>query len=392
MIVDDDAAVARLRRESASVTVAGPAAESVLRRVHERRRVQRQHRMQVLAALGVVVVAVAGALFVGRDWTGEPHVDTAARPVAEWPVRGSLAGDADLIARAERTWRASPHRPSGAVRALFAGTPPYSGTANFAVVALASAEGSVAFVTTPVAREVDTGVLLLRSVARIAADQPAIGFIAAEPDPRDAAAGVAFALAAPGPASPELVSSAVDTPLGVPHPLSDGSLWHQVPPGVGAWNSVLDVRGLGVAAPAAGVLDPPTAPVRLRRIVDGQIDGVDAAVGVRDGLLAEGAAPGDLVVTPDGVLGVVTESLVVDTSLSALGEVTVPRSGVSGTLSDTGVLTATGTVNPTNRVVLARGDVEVVVGRVTGSAGAWRVERAVDPDKVPDLAMRVSAR
>jgi hypothetical protein len=392
MIVDDDAAVARLRRESAVVHVAAPAAESVLRRVHERRRVQRQHRMQAIAALGVVVVAVAGALLVGRDPTGGPHIDTAAKPVAEWPVRGSLAGDAELIARAEQTWRGSPHRPSGAVRALFAGTPPYSGTANFAVVALASAEGSVAFVTTAVARKVDTGELLLRSVTRVADGQPAIGFIASGADPRDAAAGVAFALAAPGSASPEVRSSAVDTPLGVPHPLSDGSLWQQVPPGVGAWNSVLEVPGFGVAAPAAGLLDPPTGPVRLRQVVDGHVDGVAASVGVRDGLIAEDAAPGDLIVTPDGVLGVVTDSLVIDTSLSALGEVTIPRSGVSGTLSDDGVLTARGSVNPTNRVVLARGDVEVVVGRVTGSAGDWRVERAVDPGKLPDLAMRVSLR
>ncbi|MFC7617974.1 hypothetical protein ACFQV2_35820 [Actinokineospora soli] len=117
MTVDEqDPAVLRLRRETGSVLVAAPAADSVLRRVHERRRVQRQHRIQVVAALSVVLVAVAGALIATQGWTSEPELPSASRPIAEWPVRGSLADDADLIARAERTWRASPQRPSGAVR------------------------------------------------------------------------------------------------------------------------------------------------------------------------------------------------------------------------------------------------------------------------------------
>lgn len=379
MTVDEqDPAVVRLRRESSSVLVSGPGVDSVLRRVHERRRVQRQHRIQAIAALSVVLVAVTGALMVYRGSAPGPQVPAATQPVAEWPVRGSLAGDRDLIARAEQTWRASPHRPSGAVRALFAGTPPYSGTANFAVVALASAEGSVAFVTTAVGRAVDTRSLLLRSVAPFSADQPAIGFIAARPEQKDEVTGVAFALAAPGMASPELVSSAVDFPLGGPQPLSDGSMWQQVPPGVGAWNSVLDVRGFGSAAPASGLLDPAVGPVRLRP--------------VDDGLLAEGARPGDLVVTEAGVLGVVGQAGRLDTRLSAFGEVTVPRSGVTGTVADSGAFTPDGPVYPTNRVVLVRGDVELVVGRVIDVGGSWVVERAVDPAKAPEHARRVSPR
>ena len=381
MTVDEqDPAVLRLRRESASVLVAAPGVESVLRRVHERRRVQRQHRVQAIAALSVVLVAMAGALMVYRGWAPEPpEVQVATRPIAEWPVRGSLAGDRDLIARAEQTWRSSPHRPSGAVRPLFAGTPPYSGTANFAVVALASAEGSVAFVTTPVAPQVDLSTLLLRAVSVVEPDQPAIGFVAVRPDRRDAFAGIAFTLAAPGLASPELTSSAIDFQDNPPTaPQSDGSSWRQVPTGVGAWNSAITAGSFGTAALAAGLHDPETGPVALRR--------------TPEGLVAEGAKPGDLIVTADGVLGVATARGLVDTRLSALGQVEVALSKVTGTIDDSGAFAAEGDVHPGNRVMVVRGDVMVVVGRVVDAQDGWRVQRAVDPAKAPETARRVSLR
>ncbi|MGW5055487.1 hypothetical protein [Actinokineospora sp. NPDC004072] len=369
MTVDEqDPAVVRLRRESGSVVVAPSRVDVVLRRVHERRRVQRQHRVQAFAALSVVLVAVAGALLVNRDWRTDVVTPLSTQPVAEWPVRGSLAGDADLLARAEATWRQSPHRPSGAVRTLFAGVPPYSGTANFAVVAMVSAEGSVAFVTTPAAPQVDTSNLLLRAVGAVAADQPAIGFVSAARHPSDAVGGLMFALAAPGIASPQLQTSAMDYTPGNPIPLSDGSAWAQMPESVGAWNSRLTTP-VGDAAPAGGVLDPPTGPARL---VQGP-----------GGLRVEGAAPGDLIVTPDGVLGTAAADGSVDTRLSALGELQMYLTGVTGRVAESGEFIADGPANPSNRVVLVRGPVTVTVGRLTPDGAGWRVHRAVDPLSAP---------
>ncbi|MFC7617975.1 hypothetical protein ACFQV2_35825 [Actinokineospora soli] len=209
--------------------------------------------------------------------------------------------------------------------------------------------------------------------------QPAIGFVAVRPDRRDAAAGVAFTLAAPGLPSPALTSSAIDFQDFPPTaPQSDGSSWRQVPEGVGAWNSAIDAGAFGDVAPAAGLLDPPTGPVALRRTAEG--------------LVAEGAKPGELIVTPDGVLGVAGPRGLVDTRLSALGEVEVAISGVKGRIDDAGRFTAGGAVHPTNRVMLVRDGAMVVVGRISDAQDGWRVERAVDPDDAPATALRVGSR
>ncbi|MGX7824234.1 hypothetical protein ACTG9Q_03995 [Actinokineospora sp. 24-640] len=377
MTVDEqDPAVVRLREESGSVLVAPRGADLVLRRVHERRRVQRQHRMQAVAALGVVLVAIVGAVLVPRG-AQSPSIPAAAVPaVAEWPMRGSLAEDADLLARAEAVWRRSPHRPSGAVRALFAGAPEYFGTANFAVVAMASTEGAVAFVTTPVGRQIDTSTLLLRATSRVTAGQPGIGFIAARPDPRDEVSGVAFGLGAPG-AGLSLRSSEIDFPIGGPVPGADGAVWTQVPAGVGAWNSSFEAGPLGGVVPAAGTADPVTGPVGLRSVAEG--------------LVADGASAGDLIVTSAGLLGVVASGGLVDTRLSALGEVRMYHSGVTGTVTDAGRFLPSGEVSPGNRVLLVRGDITVTVGRVVEDGPGWRLERAVDPAAAArETARRVS--
>ncbi|UVS82217.1 hypothetical protein [Actinokineospora sp. UTMC 2448] len=378
MTVDEqDPAVVRLRRESGSVVVAPPRVDTVLRRVHERRREQRQHRIQAFAALSVVLIAVAGALLVNRDWGQDVVTPLAAAPIAEWPLRGSLAGDRDLLARAEETWRQNPHRPSGAVRAVFAGSPPYSGTANFAVVAMVSAEGSVAFVTTPAGRQIDMSTLLLRAVAPVEAGAPAIGFIAARPDPRDEVAGIAFGLAAPTLSAPNLVSSALDYSLGDGNHHVDGAFWAQVAQPVAAWNSRLDLGALGAVDPAAGTADP-VSRVGLRR--------------TDQGLVADGASEGDLIATRDGALGVVGPSGVLDTGLSALGEwgtAVVPYNNVVGTLTDDGEFRPDGIVYPDNRVVLVREDVTVTLGTVAPDGAAWRLVRAADPAAAPAAGWRV---
>lgn len=398
MIADEhDPAVARLRRESGAVAVRtqDEHLDRVLRTIHRRRRAQRQQRVQALAALGVVLVALAAAFVV--TWRAPDEAAQAAppAPVLEWPLRGGLAGDRDLVERAETVWRISgPDRPSGQVRAVYAGSSP-NRAAGLAVVVLVSAtpEGRarVAFVTTPIRAggEPDSRRLLVRAVDTVDPGQTAVGFVAARPtgDDDEVVGSVGFALAAPGVPAVSLRSSLVDQALGAAPAAEPGTAWPLLPPGAGAWNSVIETTG--AALPAAGVEDPATEPVSLVRTGAG-LRAVGPSVRV-----------GDLVAAPEGALGVVVaEDGTLDTDLTALAAVGRPRIAISeipGSL----VVREDGTttfepdsrpdeLQPTNRVVLAADGVVVNLGRLTRSDSGWRVDRAADPASAT-TAVRVAA-
>ncbi|GAA3002969.1 hypothetical protein [Actinokineospora diospyrosa] len=397
---DEDRAIARLRDELGSVRLSssGDQVDRVLRHVHGRRRAQRHQRVQMLTAVAVVVFAVAGAFVVtSQSDTGPDQEGTTVAAVTQWQLRGDLAGDADLVHRAEQTWKTSAHPPSGAVRAVFAGRSPNVSACLDIVVLVADISGGreqVAFVTTPVSvtGKPDRSKLLLRALTTVPDGQRAVGFLAATPDPQDepiiSGGPVGLALTAPGVAEIEVRTSAVDYPTPQTNtPI--GAVWPAPEQGAGAWNAELVVRTPGDHKQrypiAAGLGDVPVDQVALR--TEG---GVLRATG-------QGVRRGDLIATPDGVVGVVSApDGTVDTRLSSLataGRVQTAVSAVPGQLVDgaAGVSfapTAMGPLAPGNRLVLLawnRPQIALNIGKLRQGNQGWLT------DRVPGLVSATSA-
>ncbi|MBM7770395.1 hypothetical protein JOD54_000599 [Actinokineospora baliensis] len=387
---DEDRAIARLRDELGSVrlTSSGDQVDRVLRHVHGRRRVQRHQRVQMLTAVAVVVFAVAGAFVVtSQSGTGPDRDGTAAAAVTQWQLRGDLAGETDLVNRAEQTWRTSATPPAGAVRAVFAGRSPNITACLDIVVLVADVAGGkeqVAFVTTPVSvtGKPDRSKLLLRALTTVPDGQRAVGFLSATParedEPTSSGGPVGLALTAPGVAEIEVRTSALDDQA-VQTNTPAGAVWPAFEQGAGAWNAELVVRTPGDHKQrypiAAGLADPAVDQVALR--TEG---GVLRASG-------PGLRQGDLIATPDGVVGVVNDpNGTVDTRLSALaavGRVQTSVSAVPGQLVDgSGGVgfqpTAAGRLEEGNRLVLLAWDqprISLNIGTLRRSTRGWLTDR-----------------
>ena len=190
-----------------------------------------------------------------------------------------------------------------------------------------------------------------------------------------------FALAAPGVDSVARTTSTLDEQVPTPS-VEPGVTWGMFRPGVGAWNTVAVAGGVPVPL-ASGASDPEVTVVAPSQSVDA--------------LRVAGANPGDLICTPDGVLGRVGADGVVDTDLAeAIGEVTTAVSGIPGRLSTVdGELRFTPTTSdvPTidNRVLYVDPDnsaVQVTVGTIT-SVSPWRV-RPIPPPTTATTVFRVA--
>jgi hypothetical protein len=396
---EQDRTVTRLRHELGAMDVHSHVdqVDRMLRRVHTRRREQRQHTVQMVAALAVVLIAVAGAFVV--SWRPpEPDMTAPAAPVMEWPLRGNLAGDIALHERAEAIWRAAgPNGPSGPVRTIYAGNRK-DRSASMVVIAMAApldaGRSQVAFVTSAISIQgvADESKLFLRSVTTVEPGQRALGFIAAKPAPGDeelrGGGAVGFALATPGATAIKFQSSTYDMPLEEEQPIApDGVVWLVGQSGMASWNSTVEVAALVPIKVrlAPGLTDPSVETVALT--TSGQV--TKALGDVR---------PGDLIVTPEGLVGVVSgPDGTVDTRLTALssiGSIQIARSDIPGSLVERGGVltfeaTGPGAVLPGNRVVLANGDLVINLGKIAPDHLA--VDRTVDPNTAT-TAMRVRQR
>lgn len=399
MIADEqDRTVTRLRHELGAMDVHAHVdqVDRMLRRVYTRRREQRQHTVQMVAALALVLVAVAGAFVV--SWRpAEPDMASPAAPVMEWPMRGNLAGDIALHERAEAIWRAAgANGPSGPVRTIYAGKRE-DRLASMVVIAMAApldgGRSQVAFVTSAVSIQgvADESKLFLRSVTTVEPGQRALGFVAAKPAPGDeelrGGGALSFALATPGATAIKFKSSTLDMELEQEQPIAqDGVAWLIGQAGVASWNSTVEVAALvPIKVPLAGALtDPDVKPVMLTTAGEST-----KAVG--------DVRPGDLIVTPEGLVGVVSgPDGTIDTGLTALsrvGTIQIARSDIPGNLVERGGVltfepTGPGPVLPGNRVVLANGDLMINLGKIRPDMG---VDRMVDPNAAT-TAMRVRQR
>ncbi|SDH65651.1 hypothetical protein SAMN05192558_113123 [Actinokineospora alba] len=399
MIADEqDRTVARLRHELGAMDVHAHVdqVDRMLRRVHTRRREQRQHTVQIVAALAVVLIAVAGAFVVSWRPT-EPDLATPAAPVVEWPMRGNLVGDFALHERAEALWRgAGENGPTGPVRTIYAGNR-VDRTASMVVIAMVApmdaGRSRVAFVTSAVSIQgiADETKLFLRSVTTVEPGQRAVGFIVAKPASGDeelrGGGAVGFALATPGATAVKFRSSIYDMHLEENQPItSDGAVWIISQSGVAAWNSTIEVAALASIS------------VRLApALTDASVEAVTLTTSGQTTKALGDVREGDLIVTPQGLVGVVGSDGTVDTRLTGLGSigtVQIARSVIPGDLVErAGVLTfaatGPGDVLPGNRVVLANGDLVVNLGKI--AADRLAVERMVDPNTVT-TAMRVRQR
>ncbi|MCP2169282.1 hypothetical protein [Goodfellowiella coeruleoviolacea] len=404
---EQDDMVLRLRREADGLdpVVRPGQIDEVLGWCQTRRGEQRRQQARLWAAAVIVVVAMIGvAVIVGRAST-PPERITVAAEVDQWPLRGDLAGDTALLDRAEEVWRASGDRyaPVGPVRALFAQRSPAL-SVNFLVVVLAGQDANgrtvLGYVTSPVTRgEPDSRRLLVRAEAAVEPGQMAVGFIAARPDPQDASipdgGSVAFALAAPGVPGIRVTTSLVDHSFTDDRASTEETYWRILPAGVGAWNSTIivghaDDQQLPTWL-AAGVHDPASSPVSLHTADVGLYaqPAPSSALGV-----------GDLVVTPDGVLGVVaTADGHVDTALASLashGRVTTAISAIPGTLTSASggavlfIPAGPGEIAEGNRIVLtstSNSELIVNIGRLTRTDAGWRVERMANTDATTAIAV-----
>ncbi|MBC6446409.1 hypothetical protein [Actinokineospora xionganensis] len=399
MIADEqDRTVARLRHELGAMDVHAHVdqVDRMLRRVHTRRREQRQHTVQIVAALAVVLIAVAGAFVV--SWRqAEPDLATPAAPVVEWPMRGNLVGDMALHERAEALWRgAGENGPTGPVRTIYAGKRVDRSASMVVIAMVAPMDGGrsrVAFVTSAVSIHgvADETKLFLRAVTTAEPGQRAIGFIAAKPASGDeelrGGGAVGFTLATPGATAIKFRSSTYDMEFEEEQPIEpDGVVWLVGQTGMAAWNSTVQVAALAPIAVrlAPALTDPDVESVTLTTV--GQ---TTKAIG--------DVRPGDLIVTAEGLVGVAGADGTVDTGLtglSSIGTVQIARSSIPGNLVErAGVLTfeatGPGELHPGNRVVLANGDLVINLGRLGQDRLA--VERLVDPNTVT-TAMRVRQR
>jgi hypothetical protein len=398
MIHDDQDIAVLLRREAATVVpqVRDGQVDDVLAGVFAKRARQRTQRTR-LWAIAVVALMVAGTALVGARFAQpDPALDIATT-VDQWPLRGELSGNTELLERAERVWRtaSSENAPAGPVRPLFAQQSPVT-AANMVMVVLAghTARGrlAVAFVTTPATGGTPNAEqLLVRAVTFPDTAQRAVGFVAATPEPVDVPRGsLAFALGAPGTSDVHVRTSIVDGPN---NDNPGDVFWRMLPRGVGAWNSVI-VAGGGARWADGGLLDPVATSVELK----GTVDAITAQSTTERKL-----ADGDLVVTEGALYGVVTDAgRRVDTSVTAWaarGTARVAGSTTSGALApgpnNSLLFAPTGQsgLTPGSRVEFVSAvnpEVVVNVGKLVNSGGQWRVHRFLDPNYVPEELMSIS--
>lgn len=391
MTHDEQDTALHLRREADAVVleVREGQVDQVLTTVFARRARQRAQRTRIWSAVAVVALVVAGTALVGARFAHRDPDAVFATTVGQWPLRGGLAGDTSLLARAERVWRAAPNAPNGPVRPLFAGQ-----SASMVTVVLAGhtkgGRAVVAFVTSPdTAEPPNPERLFVRAVTFPEPGARAVGFVATSLHPSDTGSqgSLAFALAAPGTPGVQIHSTFIDHTYG--QGAFEEAFWALFPRGVGAWNSVIDT-GDGTEWAGTGMLDPVMSRVMLQQSISRPLTEREPKVG---DLLVTSSALYGVVVDPGGRV----ESS--PTAWGAYGKVRVAISDVPGTLStgpdDSLVFNPTGggELAVGNRVVfspLANPDVVVTVGKLVKIGGQWRVHRFLDPHYTPELLMSVS--
>ncbi|MGW6934978.1 hypothetical protein ACWGE0_33285 [Lentzea sp. NPDC054927] len=343
----------------------------------------------VVAVTGLLVVSVVVAIYQA---THEPdqHFD-------EWPLRGGLAGDEALLARAEQVWRDT-GVPDGDVMPLHAER---LSSPNVVQVTLfghtADDRPVVAFVSSPVTTGTPSGDrLFVRALNFPVERATAVGFVATNPDPADLpfpdGGSLAFALSAPGVPSAHVVSSVGGIRVTRP----SQTFWQVMPRGTGAWNSMITTMGSTEAQmwPATGVHDRPSTRVGTVRYADGTAT-IDRGTPVA----------GDLVLEQHRLLGVVTDvSGLVDITAAtwaAHGEVRTQHAGVPGKLTylPTGHLFFTpggpGEITENDGVMFMstiNPDVVVRVGKMSRADGGWQVDRSAYPPFAPREAQVVTPR
>ncbi|WP_424189969.1 hypothetical protein ACOBQX_14355 [Actinokineospora sp. G85] len=380
----DDDVLARLRYELGSVDVHSHPAhvDSLLAGLHRRRGEQRRQRRTVALAVAAALTVVATTFSLWPS-TDDGHVPVAVASIADWAVRGQLAGDEDLIERARQAWPVG-----GSVRAVYAGTSP-PGLAPLAVVVLAAIDASgtatVGFVTSQVGsvgESPDTNSLVLRATGSVQRGQQAVGFVSATPLAGDelipGGGAIGFALAKPGIERITLSNSALDTQVPTPR-VEPGVTWSVFAEGAGAWDTVATFDNQDVVL-ASGVGDPVVTEVTPSRSA------------LR--LVVPGAA-GDYVASPDGVVGVITEDGSVDTDLTGRQVEVRYTGGVTGTLGKQGSELAFEPTSPRkpfpgNRVSLADAPFPLTVGFID-STDPWTIRRAASATQ-PGPLLRISAR
>lgn len=364
--------------------------DDVLGQVFSQRARQRAQRARLWGAVAAVALVVAGTVLISDRITRQNSEIQPAVSVDHWPLRGELAGDQALLARAEQTWRdvGGPAAPSGQVRPLYAQrSAPMLVNMVLVVLSGRTADGrtAVAFVTSPAGDGVPTGDrLFVRAVDFPDPAPRALGFVAVQPDPSDApipdGGAVAFALAAPGAPPVAINSSMIDHDYTGAGALRE-AFWQILPRRVGAWNcSITTDPADGRRSPlAAGVLDPVVTAVT--------VNGSGAAQTARS-TTDRAPVAGDLVVTPEALLGTITGADgridVSPTTWASYGKVSTAISNIPGTLTNGPgnalVFTPTGQgeIAEGNRLVFtstSNPEVVVNVGRLTKADGGWRVDR-----------------
>lgn len=393
--------VLRLRREADAVTpeLRDGQVDDVLTTVFTRRARQRAQRTRIWAIAAVVLVVAGAGLFTGLVTHRSPELGPATS-VENWPLRGKLAGDTALLARAEKVWRTpvGPDAPVGPVRALFADHSPQM-PVNTVMVVLsghtATGRSVVAFVTSLATDGIpDSERLFVRAVAFPEASHRAVGFVAGSSHPSDILGGawgrLAFALAAPGTSGVKIRSSVVEDSKGE----NEGEVfWGTFPPGAGAWNSVI-VADDEAHWSAAGMVDPVATPITM--------NGAGNTMTGRS-TTERKLTSGDLVMSELALYGIVVDvSGRVDTSPAAWlphGTVHDATSNVPGTLtvaSENSLLftpTGSGELKVGDRITFTSAvnpDVVVNVGKLVNTRGQWQVHRWIPPGYTPEELMSVS--
>jgi hypothetical protein len=334
-----------------------------------------------LALVGVVAVVVGFAVHQIRS-DQPPELD-------EWPLRGSLAGDEALLARAEQAWRDF-GGPDGDVHPLFAERSSALAVNTVLVVMAGRTDDDrpvVAFVTSPATTGTPTtDRLFVRAVSFPEETPAAIGFVAAHQDSADAAVpdggSLAFALAGPKNPLVAVHTHAIDRSRSAPERPGE-TFWRILPRGAGAWNTTMSTGQSHEEPmrPAAGVHDPATTPMKMSK---------------KDGTVtAEYRTPaaGDVITSSNSMLGVVTDTTgrmeTTPTAWAAWGAVSTENAGVPGTLTagsgGTLLFTATGPGEVTDRDRLVftsatNPGIVIQVGDLTEVDGGWQVDRGVNLD------------
>ncbi|WP_432849093.1 hypothetical protein ACQPXB_00605 [Amycolatopsis sp. CA-161197] len=353
-----------VRRELGETALTAPEpgdAARMARRVLRTRSRRRQWTL-VGAAAAAVMLALGAATVVTTQTTSS---QVQAVPVTQWPARGSLAGNVDLIERARWGWGGP------AAQVVFAGSRPEVGP----IVVLRSQErdGGVrlAFLTGP---ELRVQAQLTVPSAQLTA--PAYGFVASAPD-----GGPATGVAVTAPQVDTARFTSGETQV------ADGLATAKLPPTAAAWNT-----SLATGNPQHPVFGTLTSSAHDPAVSTGTV--VRAGAAAQFGISGVDAKPGDVVATQAGFVGVITTGLDdfallksnPDELSGPWGLRTVAASGESVTVIGTGgpttvIPAAAGALHEGDRIVLTgfgRSAAVVALGTVhAGRDGSWLLQRAV---------------